>query len=227
MLFFFTHYYVRMLPSVISAWGMNLHSTRDDFQYVGLFCAHAHPYPFVNVLEFFSCALMKHKTTINSLSTRAKRLANHVRSKEERKVLVFHFPSYVNQLRGRRADTEALVRTHGARTLRRRNSFCTSDAGMCGQQRRTHLIAVALEHAPSPSFRDMARAAALASNGAKGGSSTHRFLFPSPPPLRLTSCGVLCPAAVHRPATCCFSGFGAAAARRRKRSAAVLIAIVC
>ena len=135
---------------------------------------------------------------------------------------MFHF------LRYELTEGGAFGREGGARTLRRRNSFCTSDAGRCGQQRRTHLIAVALEHAPSPpSPREMARAAALASSGAKGGSSTHRFLFSSPPPMRPPSSRVTCPTAVDRPAKYCCSGFGAAAAAapRRKRSAAVLIAI--
>ena len=68
------------------------------------------------------------------------------------------------------------------RTLRRRNSFCTSEVGRSGQHRRTHLIAVApcSPSPPSPPPREMALAAAAASSGAKGGSCNHGLLPLSP-----------------------------------------------
>jgi hypothetical protein len=127
---------------------------------------------------------------------------------------------YQHELIKREESKGAFGRACCVRTLRCRNSFCTSDAGTCGQHRRTHLMAVALEFVPSPPSwpREMALPAALVSSGAKGGSSTHRFLFPS-----LATSRAACPAAVDRLAAHCSRGFDAR--RRRKRSAAVLIAI--
>jgi hypothetical protein len=122
---------------------------------------------------------------------------------------------------------------HVVRTLRRRKSFCTSEAGRWGQHRRTHLMAVELEF-PSisspPCPRKMALAAAAASTGANGGSSIQRFLFPlsgrplSSPAASRASCLA---AAVARPAYGCCSLATAppAASLRSKRSAAILVVI--
>ena len=119
---------------------------------------------------------------------------------------------------------------HVARTLRRRKSFCTSEAGSWGQHRRTHLIAVEGElpsFSSPPSPLKMALAAAAVSTGANGGSSIHRFLFPlSGPPLSSppVSRASFLAAAVVRPAYgwCSLGTAPPAASLRTKRSAAIL-----